>query len=376
MYSNRPNISLLLKGYDGGPYTRDRSGKDEGEIHIANALLSLAIAVQSDVAVDFLNNKASEERGLVARMLCCWPAPMFGSRFLMNGSAKHEDHQAVERLEIRVNDLWSDLVLMDQPKRVVLDHFAQSLYGDWHDDLERSVNDLSARQRRAIPKLRGCVPRIAAILHLLVEDTSVVIPSETMRAAIMIGDYFLGHVTAIDEALEPLLVIQDARKIIEWLTANEIDRTTVREITRAVNFHRRKGGLDRTIAALHFLAARNWVAALDNRDGFGQGSRAYRKASPTVLVNPRALAQVQHTVGTPLARDSTVGTHSSGGRSRRIGKPHRTPSPEPVPTVPTSANDVLSACQPGANGDGIRRTPIEWPEPVVKQPASYEDLDL
>ena len=138
-------------------------------------------------------------------------------------------------------------------------------------------------------KLVGAVCRIAGIFHGLIYATSgnpakAQISAETMLGAIAIGKYLIPRAKAAFFEMGANPAIDLARRILDWVSSEQISEVTKRE---AFNFFR--GGVrkvDELDEPLQILINHGYIREI-SQEHKGPG----RKPSPKYKINPLWLAQ-------------------------------------------------------------------------------------
>ena len=168
MYSAQPNLGLILKGWDGAEYDRDRVGDgDQGDQHIPRVLIGMGLAIQPGVEDRMRATPARVERGALPRFLISHPDPVAGTRMLSGDGEQQGDEEALAPLHERVKALWQATRDNHEPVELRFSPEASRRFTEWHDEQERLMLDLGSQERLYVPKRRSSVARLAAVFHLL-----------------------------------------------------------------------------------------------------------------------------------------------------------------------------------------------------------------
>jgi hypothetical protein len=268
-YNGSPNFELYLRGWDGGDYRVDRVGREP--IYLPEVTLTLGLCIQVQPFLELARNEVAEARGLFPRFLVATPRSMMGHRrFVLDGGVA----QAA----------WNELVfrmLRDRRPRAlehseegyrVIKEFVEKYEPKLADN--RELVSLRSWCGKAIP---GQMLRVAAVLHCASGDPATVVKADTLRAAIVLIEYFLAHVKQVSNVKEEDMALDMARKIRDYITRNGMDRFTW-------------GGFRR-----HIKAVRNADdSTLDEAYAILQACHVIREAGRTgqtvhYTVNPRVL---------------------------------------------------------------------------------------
>jgi hypothetical protein len=281
MYAKQPNIDVLLKGWDGDEYHRDRTTKQR-PIYVERAMITMAVAIQDRVAGKLVSSDELWDRGLLSRALWTIPKPMAGRRLIKNRPA--------------TDDAVLDRIRYPQPGtiKVQASTAARELFYEWHDDLEKRFPHIDDDERSIAAKMRANVLRIAGLFTILEADTSdghLILDDETLDRAKKLGEFHLQHGSMIrdyytaDQRAQSLVV----RAVARFKDAGPRHDWTIRELVRTLHKHKRAGGTQEVIEALRHLTECGYVMPVEV-DGFGDADRKIGKASPAFIVNPEVTA--------------------------------------------------------------------------------------
>lgn len=267
----KPNVELSLNGYDGDFCGAGRIGRLQKDID--RAILTFAFGTQPAVLEDVVRNKIMIERGLMNRFLMSVPESMLGRRNPEGADYDHEALEEWERLLERVAEIeipepdahpFPALVLSEEAGR---EHVK---FKAWLEPRLAPDGDLGDINGWA-GKHAGRVMRIAGLLHLAAGGRADELVSvESMRAAIQIGVWAIGHAVAMFDMATPELMASDSQcaDILDWIRKKEIRRFIVRDVQRGVRTKWAKSAKkDVFIDALERLVDTRNLSVIEEEDG-------------------------------------------------------------------------------------------------------------
>lgn len=287
MYSNNPNLGPFLKSWDGTRLTMDRKGSN-GQVRTAiivnSPRMTMLAAVQPRVIVDLGSNqhKSLRQRGVLGRLLFCWPQPMAGRRKLRDQP---------RRAHLQFVDTWNrrveDLALSDDEYWLSFTAEAYDTFVEWHDQLEARLpaGEVYAEVKDFVVKIREQVARIAglfAVLDCVPDDPEEGdVDRQHVAQAIRLGEYFVQTAMAVVESWQDRPVAL-AQKLIAKVIRQHADSFSVRDACRMT-----KQRKEDVLRALELLESHGYVRPADPEAGFGQVSdRRVGQVSPRVVANP------------------------------------------------------------------------------------------
>lgn len=235
-----PNPDLVIKAYDGDPYTVDRISRDPDRIN--RPTLALGLAVQEVVLTDAMNSKVLVERGAMARIIYGFPVSQVGRR-LENTALPYDPNPG--RMWQLVIDGIAEIPAPTDPDNIptlALSPQALALHIALSDSIEVRLGpggDLTAAgMKEWCHKHAGRVLRIAALLHLAAgfTTTSEIQPG-AMQAAIAIGDWAIEHARRahrVDRESIEEATVRQCQQVLEWLCRTRPEHVTVREASRGI----------------------------------------------------------------------------------------------------------------------------------------------
>jgi hypothetical protein len=130
----------------------------------------------------------------------------------------------------------------------------------------------------------GAVARIAGLLHLAEHGGEAArhpITEETMRRALILGEYYIGHALAVFDLMGADHSLDSARSVLAHLHAHQVTEITVRDLFTALS-RTRFPKVGEVVEALSVLAEYGWVQRMPSPE---RGSRG-RPPSPRYRVIP------------------------------------------------------------------------------------------
>lgn len=235
-----PNPELLIKAYDGDPYTADRISRDPD--HIPRPTLALGLAVQQIVLEDAMSNRQLLERGALARIIFGFPKSLVGSRWESN-AAPYDP--SPERGWAILMEGISELPAPETPDQVLtlaLSPEALREHIRLSDQIEARLapgGDLTmAGLKEWAHKQAGRVLRIAALLHLADGlDTTSEIQPEIMRNAALIGEWAISHARhahRVDRESVEEATTKQCTQTLDWIRRTKRQAFTVRDACRGI----------------------------------------------------------------------------------------------------------------------------------------------
>ncbi len=235
-----PNPELLIKAYDGDPYTADRISRDPDRI--SRPTLALGLAVQQIVLEDAMNNRQLLERGALARIVFGFPKSLVGSRWESN-AAPYDP--GPERGWAILMEGIAELPAPEAPGQVLtlaLSPEALREHVRLSDQIEARLapgGDLTmAGLKEWAHKQAGRVLRIAALLHLADGlDTTSEIQLVTMRNAALIGEWAIAHARRahrVDRESAEEATVKQCTQVLDWIKRTKRQAFTVRDACRGI----------------------------------------------------------------------------------------------------------------------------------------------
>ncbi len=282
-YSGTPNFDLFLKGHAGDMLRVDRKGR--AAEHVDSAILTLGLAVQPEVITEIATGPGFRGKGLLGRFLYALPESNVGRRKVDPDPCADDVVRAYgERLQRMVGALfdWGD-----DPIRLQLSPEADQQRIDYAAAIEPRLHAQAGDLGHVADwagKSVGAIVRMAGLLHLAanpVDGYRQPISSETMTAAVRLGEYFTAHALAAFDHMGADPDMGSARTVLDWLTRKRLERFTARDAFRGVPRGTFRKAAE-TAPALELLESYGWIqpepTALNPRGG--------RPPSPTYRSHP------------------------------------------------------------------------------------------
>jgi replicative DNA helicase len=234
-YSKDPNFGVFLKGHAGDCLKVNRIQR--AAAHIERPALTLGLCVQPKVIEGLGARKEFRGFGLLARFLFSLPLNPLGYRDVDAPAVSAEIITAYDtKIRMLLNLPWGTNA-QGQPCAHALHIAANSrcLLRDFRARMEPKL--APGEELEGITdwagKLAGAAVRIAGGLHLaanLQEPWNKEINSETMAAAIKIGEYYMEHAKAAFGMMAADPTTATALKIIGWINRKECIRFEKRQL--------------------------------------------------------------------------------------------------------------------------------------------------
>lgn len=228
-YSDRVNLDIFLKSYDGESITVDR--KSGESLQIPYPILTILLMTQPRVLTTIMENEDFRGRGFLARFLYSIPQSKVGTRRYGTGDISD---QAKLAYRVLLKTLL-DIPEREDPPCIQFSMEAHKLSEDFFYWLEPQLTEELEPIESWAAKFHGGIVRIAALLHCcqyIGDAASVPISGDTFLRARRIGEYFLGHAKAafclmgMSEPQEE----KDAKYILRRLDTIEGDSTSVKSL--------------------------------------------------------------------------------------------------------------------------------------------------
>ncbi|ADD40067.1 DnaB domain protein helicase domain protein [Stackebrandtia nassauensis DSM 44728] len=278
-YSGKPNLELFLKAHVGD--TLDITRRDREE-NVENPALTLVVALQPDILVDFMRVRKVRTSGLLGRLLFSIPADNRGYRKIRPAPIPASTRDAYNK---NITTLVRSLLDIDATHTIAMSPAADRAIQIVHTDIEDKLKENGALRHIADwgGKLVGNTARIACLLHLAKHFTTgwnKPIDADTVNEASLIAFYFIDHALSTFDDVGTDEVTRDAGHVLDWITTQNTSRFNKRDLFRGVRSRiPRAGQLD---PALGLLESHGYIKALPPAARHGPG----RPPSPVFLVHP------------------------------------------------------------------------------------------
>lgn len=295
--AQRASMNVYLKAWSGDELRRDRKGGSETgpeSTVLEHPLLTVSVTVQPSVLAKLLTDEEMTNRGFAARFMFSMPADLMGQRdqrrrFRAGDLATAADYEDAAR------DLATRWSRWARPANLHLDPGAKALFEDFLVELEPGLAVGGRHEALAewIAKLVASVARYSGLLHLAEQgDPEEPVSEATMRRAIMLGRYWLGHAEGVQGVAEDE-VQRQAQMILEWVASEGVG--SIRPADLQAGMRRPGEGLDKVadyIEPLNLLIQHGWLRYEDNGDwrtniGMRGAPSPTLFVLPSVIGNPR-----------------------------------------------------------------------------------------
>lgn len=322
-----PNLDVYLQSHAGSPVRVDRGSRES--IDLARPCLTVCVSPQPSVLEDIGQRKDFVGRGLLARFLVAVPQSRLGYR-------SHRPQPIPRDVSERWNGTVQRMLAIEQrtnefgkPEPQTL-YLSPEAYRLWKSEQLATERDMRpgntwANQTAWASKYPGAVLRIAGVLHvaLCVDQSSNPaaedVPGDTMKAAIQLGRKIKGHTL---KAFGMMALNEDqrfARKILEWIKRDNVERFTGREAA----IHCNSAGSSKELeVAFILLTERGWI-----RQGEKQQPEGGGRPSHPWLVHPYIATFTDNTDTTftdntdTTQPDGVLSVTSSGFENNRATRP-------------------------------------------------------
>jgi hypothetical protein len=259
-YSKNANPEIVLKAWSHEPHAVNRkSGKP---ILLERPNLTLGLAVQPGFLTGMgETGDVFEARGLMARFIFAMPVSRVGDRSYdterIPDTVRAAYSQSIANM---MATIWDD----SEYRLMALDQKAQELFKSFWEALEprhKAHGDLAAVEGWA-KKLPGQVLRIAAVLALVEEPSTLTVSGEVMDDAISLVPYLICHARLVADLMseERQSKLGPARAVLDWVRrTNQRGRFAAGDVEKAVRGQKWCTEMADVDAALELLERQGWV---------------------------------------------------------------------------------------------------------------------
>ncbi|MEU5094922.1 YfjI family protein [Streptomyces sp. NPDC020996] len=263
-YSKSANPEIVLKAWSHETHSVNR--KSGPPVLLKRPNLSLGLAVQPGFLTGMgETGDVFEARGLMARFIFAMPTSRVGERSYDSEPIPAEVSAAYNNAIARMMQAIHD----DPEYRVMsLDQKAQDLFRAFWEALEprhKAHGDLAAVEGWA-KKLPGQVLRLAAVLALYEEPTTLTVSGEVMDDAISLVPYLIQHARLVADLMseERQSKLGPARAVLDWVRrVDQRGRFAAKDVEKAVRGQKWCTAMEDVDAALSVLEHAGWVRRID-----------------------------------------------------------------------------------------------------------------
>lgn len=218
-YQERPNLDALLKGFTGSVISITRRGRS---VVVNNPALSVLLLSQPYILKTLLSDERMVGKGLLARFLISEPEPL---------REYPEEEPAIPETVIQRYRAAMERLMDMQPSTLDLTPEARDVFFGFRSEWrKRQWEDWEPlKSADFIGKIGANTARLAGIMHLL-SDKGDEIGAGTMRRAVQLMRYFIGHALRLTDDGNRLT--KQARDILQLLLKNAEPVQKEREIKR------------------------------------------------------------------------------------------------------------------------------------------------
>lgn len=179
------------------------------------------------------------------------------------------------------------------PQFLTLNDAARDSWQQWTDWVAEELNrpELPDYLRGPLVKIRGCVGRIAMVLHLLQEAygfrSASRLDADIIDQAAKLGKYFLSHAERVYRWAGRDQRIKPAQHILVWLKKQTISVFKRSDLWRLMRNNKLFSKPEDLIDPLKLLLAHRYIRYIDESTGQNLG----RKSSPIYEINPLILGK-------------------------------------------------------------------------------------
>jgi len=281
-YSSNPALEIYLQGFTGDRVDVQRISRDD--VFIAEAVLSMVLAVQPKVLHELGSDSALVQRGFTARFAYSMLGVQAGVVPLRWAEGEPSDVELSYVEQLVALGRWLRRSLTPRPLPLSREAFER--INDWRMvTLQRAAQNERELLDVLMPKLLLSVLRSAALIGLTrrIGDCDS-IGFDDACDAVKLGDYWVAHGLAAAHLWTRSAVHDDAIAIMTWARRNDRDEITKRDLYTSLRA--RFPRVDDIDEPLALLIERGWVRELvpnkPNKPARG------RPPAPRFAINPVA----------------------------------------------------------------------------------------
>jgi phage/plasmid primase-like uncharacterized protein len=248
------NIDILLKGWDGGHLRQKRKDRDLD----IEPLLTINLVVQPVIIQNLGSKKAYAGKGLLERFLYCLPKSNLGYR-------SNEQEAMTTQVKNNYNHKIRDLLNIPYQKDPIILSLDDEAFKEWREFQNTIELDLRPEGRLSIcqgwgGKICGHALRIAGLFHITEygkDNTKINIG--TIQKALELCSLLTYHAIAAFGAMEVDPDTKDAKEILRWIEACQLDYFPKADLTKKMQ-NRASMNAARLDKLLSILSQRNIIS--------------------------------------------------------------------------------------------------------------------
>jgi replicative DNA helicase len=274
------NFEVFLKGHSGDSIRVDRVTR--APLSVEQPALTLVAMAQPEVLRSLGERREARGLGLLARILWFVPPSTVGRRQFAPAPMSEESALGYAHC---VGTLLALPAQTDDPGIIDCSAEAEEALGELFARLEPQRGEGGDLEYIGdwVGKMDGAVARVAGLLHAAehpANPTAEKVSGDTMRRAIVIGEYLLAHARAAFETMGADEEVSDAQHVLNYLRKHAVQSITARDLFQKVRGHF-KNNMGRLEPALVRLVEHGYVRC-EEQPYAGRG----RKPSPLYHVHP------------------------------------------------------------------------------------------
>lgn len=286
------NLDPFLTGWSGGPVRLDRIGRDAE--HLPSFNLAMTVCLQPSAVAVLHGDRDNRGRGVLARVLWCWPRSLLGHRIAEPPPVP--EHVAAT-YAARIAGLADELYNREEPAVVSFTEEARAVYAAFFKEVEPHLDTDTGNLRLDGwgGKLDAQLVRVAGILHVLEHGPTGEVSGTTAEAAAELAWHFAAHARRVWDEAGRVDDLAGARKVLRWLDRHPPaeGRFTLAEAQNGGFGRGRDATADEVREYLDVLAARGYVRRLPTATGAKGG-----RPSEQFVLRP-GLREAQREVESP-----------------------------------------------------------------------------
>lgn len=257
-----PNIDLYLQAHAGDSVRIDRGSK--APIILDDPRLTMVLAIQPDVVAALSTKPGFRGRGLLGRVIFCFPPPGIGQR-------TGETQRMHPDVDGAYNSLITTLLNVSNANDPYTLRLEPKAFEEWLSfwksvEIKLADGGEYEHMRDWAGKLPGAVGRIAALFHSARYPKDLdtrKISLEDMQAAIATGEVLAEHAVLAFTHIGADVDIEDARLLLKWIIRREVKAFTVRDVQR--NYGARFKKADDVLPPLDVLKERGFIREIPTK---------------------------------------------------------------------------------------------------------------